>query len=492
MNNSTPDAQCPTELDYPVPRGEGSTIRLPNPDPSPQNENGRRAADFFRQRGLERVVDAARTAFWRNGGPTGKLIVADATDAEHSGLAALSGRQVGHGALGVKLADLDDWLRRSGFACSLEALLAAYLGEPPGSRSEERARVQHSVVERRVRWQRAFSEITETLPVDAMGRRWLLDGAHGIAWLLRRFQNAPLASLAEKRDLVQAVARALSRLPLQEPRRLAAFANDLAGNPHAFDPDQEAGRLLLYGLLDLFGSETGIETMAGERFSAADRRALFERVGLLSETVSSTVVVFNLAGATDPNGAPDPRLAGPPFVEVLPLRRLLTWGSVSVSSADVFLVENPVVFEDLADALEPIANDVAIPTLVCTAGWLNAAAWRLLDLCLASDAAARFWYSGDFDLAGLRIAASLAARYPDNFRPWRLGASDYRMALREAGTIASRADLHQIASLAPIFSDLVDAIQETGRWAYQEALTAPLLEDLRAARYNALAETAPG
>ena len=444
------------------------------------DQRAQRAANFFRQRGLERVVEAARTAFWRNGGPVGKLVIADATDAEHSGLAALSGRQIGHGALKIKLADLDDWLGRSGFVCSLEALLTAYFGEPPSSRAEERAHAEQTAAQHRLCWQRAFTETAETLSVDAPGRRWLLDGTHGIPWLIRRFQSASLGSLTEKRSLVHTVAKALSHLPLQEPRRLAAFANDLAGHPHAFDPDQEAGRLLLYGLLDLFGSAAGIESSAGERLSAADRRALFEQVGLLSETVSSTVVVFNLIAATHPDGTPEPRQAGRPLVEVLPLRELLRRSSVSAASTDVFLVENPVVFEDLVDALEVATNDIPTPTVVCTAGWLNAAAWRLLEMFVAADAAVRFWYSGDFDLAGLRIAASLAARYPDRFRPWRLGAADYRMSLRDAGTAATKADLRQLESIAPLFPELVVALGVAGRWAFQEALTASLLEDLQA------------
>lgn len=64
------------------------------------------------------------------------------------------------------------------------------------------------------------------------------------------------------------------------------------------------------------------------------------------------------------------------------------------------------------------------------------------------------------------------------FRPWRFSAADYRQADRESGVAASAEDLAQLTSLAPLFPDLVEAMQEAGRWAYQEALTNVLGEDI--------------
>jgi len=437
------------------------------------------AADFFRRRGLDRVAGKARAAFWRNGGPAGTIVLDDATPEEHNGLSSLIGRPPGHGALRVRLIDLDNWLQQSGFHCSLEDALTAYAGERPGSRAAERSHAQQEVARARDRWRQMLEQAAEGLPPDAGGRRWLVDGAHGIPWLLRRFQPGPDAALPEKRALVRTVAAALSQLPLGEPRRLAVFANDLAGSPHALDPDQEAGRLLTLGLLDLYGAEAEIDASAGERLSAADRRQLYAHAGLLSETVSSTVAVYNLAAAARRDGSQDPRVTGPPTLQILPLRSLLQWSSVRSALPDVFIVENPAVFEDLVDALEREEQAAGTPTLICTAGWLNLAAWRLLDLLVSTGDVAHFFYSGDFDLAGLRIAGSVRTRYLDRFQPWRLTAEDYRLADRDEGTTASAEELRQLAGLSPDFPDLVPVIQEAGRWAYQEAITTFLLDDLR-------------
>lgn len=447
---------------------------------SVSDDGSQRAAEFFRRRGLDRVVAAARDAYWRNSGIAGSIVLDDATTDEHSGLAALSGRAIRHGALRVKLSDLDDWLQQSGFACSLESALAAYAGDVPRTRAEERARTEREAALARERRQYLLEAISAEFPSESGGRRWLTEGAHGIPWLLRRYQATSDESFSEKRALVRTVATALSRLPLANPRRLAVFANEVAGNPHAFDPDQEAGRLLTLALLDLHGVAAEIDVSGGDRLAAADRRALFEHVGLLGETISSIVAVYNLGSITYRAGSTECHLVGQPLLQVLPLRSLVDCSVVRPSSPDSFIVENPVVFEDLIDSLESRGMGRAAPTLICTAGWLNLAAWRLLDLLAGASDSRYFFYSGDFDLAGLRIAGSLRTRYPDRFRPWRLTPDDYRVACRDEGTPASAEDLRLLSGLSTDFPDLVQSMLDVGQWAYQEAITPLLFADLDA------------
>jgi len=439
-----------------------------------------RAAAFVRQRGLERLLEEVRLRYWRNGRAAGIVELADLSDAEHSGLAALDGRPADHGPLRLRLADLDARLRRSSFRCSLADLLTAYYGAPIRSRRHEREAAAEEARQHRDRWRGTFAAIVEDLAVNAAGRQWLDAGPHGIAWLTRRYAREPAAKLPERQALVRGVAAALSVLPLEQPRRLAVFANDLTGNPHALDSAEEMGRLFLAGLLDLHGAEVSLTGSPPERLAAAERRLLYANVGILAETISPTVAAHNLVGARRLNGSADPFVSGQnPALQVLPLRRLLEWSSARAAAPDVFVVENPVVFEDLLDQLEPAAaTGQPVPTLICTAGWPSDAGWRLLDLLQRGDESVRFRYSGDFDLAGLRIAAAVQKRFPTRFRPWHLSAADYRQADRDGGIPASPEDLAQLAGLESLFPDLVAAMQETGRWAYQEAITRLLLGDL--------------
>ncbi len=440
---------------------------------------GKRAAEYFRERGLARLVAEATHAFYRNGRPVGLVVLTDATEAEQDGLAGLTGRKPARGPLRVQLADLDRCLRSSGFGCTLEELLVAWASEPVRTRAAERATAESERARRREGWREMLEAVAARYPPESLAGRWLTSGAHGLPWLLGRFERLDLSSLEEKRARVQLVADALDRLPLPEPRRLAVFANELAGDPHAFDLGAEAGRLLITALLDLFGEELGLASSRAERLGAAARRQLFERVGVFPEGVSSTVAVYGLAEATRCGGDLDPLIASAqPEVLVLPLRRLLAWRRASPGRPDVYLVENPTVFEDLVDGLEGGTTDACPPVVICTAGWPSLAAWRLLDLLVAARPDCVFHYSGDFDLGGLRIAEVVRQRQGERFRLWRLDPESYQVALREESGALSEGDLRQLALLGVALAKLVEAMLATGRSAYQEAIEHLLIGDL--------------
>jgi uncharacterized protein (TIGR02679 family) len=382
----------------------------------------------------------------------------------------------------VRLADLDRRLTESGFGCSLAEVLEAYFGEPIGSRRGEREATAVATRKLRESWQAAFLAVAAELPADARGRRWIEDAPHGVDWLTRRYGAEPSGQQQYRLNMVRVVALALTLLPLDPPRRLAILATDLTGDPHALDASGELGRLFLVGLLDLHGASLDLANTPSERLSAGERRQLYARAGILTETISPTVAAYNLVAATRLDGSVDPLFAqGRPALRVLALRQLLGLHAVNAASSDVYVVENPVVFEDLLDRLESATTTQRAPTVVCTSGWPSNAGWRLLDLIQAADPAVRFHYSGDFDLAGLRIAGAVQLRFPEAFRPWRLGAADYRVADREGGVAATPEDLAQLASLEPLFPDLVAAMSETGRWAYQEAIVQMLVGEVVAA-----------
>src|SRR5437764_13037822 len=96
------------------------------------------------------------------------------------------------------------------------------------------------------------------------------------------------------------VARALNDLPsTSAPERLALFAQRIAGDPHFFDADRTAGRLLRYALMDL--AQSAADTDNGNR-QIAD---IYAHAGLLVDTLSSNVAVFNLADAMYNDGTTD-------------------------------------------------------------------------------------------------------------------------------------------------------------------------------------------
>ncbi len=99
----------------------------------------------------------------------------------------------------------------------------------------------------------------------------------------------------------------------------------------------------------------------------------------------------------------------------------------------------------------------------------------------------RFFYSGDFDLKGLQIAAFLLARYPGHCLPWRFDVDTYLLALQSDGVLARANELEILSTLPDVFTPLVTAIQEKKVWVYQEGITQFLIEDIK---MNVMQETA--
>jgi len=120
-----------------------------------------------------------------------------------------------------------------------------------------------------------------------------------------------------------------------------------------------------------------------------------------------------------------------------------------------------------------------LPTLVCTSGWPSTAALKLLQMFVDQSPDNRLYYSGDFDLKGLQIAASLMARYAGRCYPWRFDVESYAFALRAGGVAANRVELAGLSALPEVFDSLVMAMREKGLWAYQEGIVRLLAEDVK-------------
>ncbi|MGN9842124.1 TIGR02679 family protein [Nonomuraea sp. H19] len=217
-----------------------------------------------------------------------------------------------------------------------------------------------------------------------------------------------LSAVRAGRDLLEQALAVLAALPAAG-RPLAAVAADVTGDPHALDDGTRLSSLVVKALSVLY------DVPAPE--GAEARRALWERAGVACDALSTTVLVAGL------------RPAGTSALS----RVLRTWdGQASVitlaqlvhplelGERDVWVVENPTVL-----ALAQQRFGTACPPLVCTSGWPNSAAIRLL----RSLPGTRLHYHGDFDGEGLRIAAYTMAK--TGARPWRLSTADYLRALAQ-------------------------------------------------------------
>ncbi len=339
----------------------------------------------------------------------------------------------------------------------------------------------------------------QNYPAESRGHTWLLQGPHGQEWLFSRYKNAPIDEQQQQIKLVHYIAHTLNQLPgPNAPERLALFAQRTSGDPHTLDPDRPAGRLFLLALNDLTKNATNSPqdqaqnqdnpeqltntstTPTPTPLSPQDRAQelrLYNDAGLLVDTISSSVAVFNLAGAIYTNGTPDPlpQTAGQ-RVLLLPLRQLLEWQIALPASPDIYIFENPQVFEAVISSLN---SDIPLPTLICTSGWPSTAAMKLLNLLITQSPDNHLHYSGDFDLKGLQIASYLITRYPNQCHPWRFDADAYSVALQAGGSLARANELSMLQTLPEIFAPLIAAMQEHKNWAYQEGIVHLLTKDVR-------------
>jgi uncharacterized protein (TIGR02679 family) len=461
-------------------------------DPSP-NPNVQKAVTFFQQAGLSRLLVRLREKYVELGQVGGQVLLADSTAGERREIASFLGKPPYQDAdIKVRLVDVDKALRQSGFECTLADVLTAFFPDQPlVTRPQQRTARAMQQADFRT----ALLTIVTALPQASRGRRWLAQGLHGQEWLYSRYKNAPLEEQQRQLALIRYIANVLNQLPgTDKPERLALFAQRTSGDPHALDPNRAAGRLLLLALND-FSIEANqpAQSSTPDALTPQDRAhelRLYNDVGLLVDTISSNVAVFNLAGAFFSDGTPDPFVqAAGRRVLLLPLRQLLEWQSALPAPQseadrslvlDIYVFENPQVFEEVIASAEN-GNHACkeIPTLVCTAGWPSMAALKLLDLLLAQSPATTLNYSGDFDLKGLQIAASLMARYPGRCQPWHFDPASYAVALQAGGMPARTSELALLHALPDVFAPLTTIMQEQQQWAYQEGITALLVADVR-------------
>ncbi|WP_327373790.1 TIGR02679 family protein [Streptomyces sp. NBC_01216] len=412
------------------------------PEPGVQAVDSPRLARLLGTPDLFWLVERARRRLVAGRPLTGSVSLGEPTPAQRAAAERLLARPPGGGgSLTVRLDAVDAVLRRSGaspggLAAAVEALTGPVTPLARSRHEEESA------------WEWAHAPLgelaTELNPLADWAARVRADG------LARRLGRTPETT----RTLLAGVCAALRSLPADPAVSLPAFAAQVLGSAHALDDGAPLATLTLSGVRALTGFPDGQ--------GAAWRREAWASAGLLRDELSSTVLTLNLRGtpALDRMAA-----EGEPFVLTL---RQLTRRPPSVTSAAVWICENPTVLAAAADTLGP-----ACPPLVCLQGQPSAAAVTLLHAL--HEHGATLHYHGDFDWGGLRIAGVLHRRVP--WRPWRYTAADYRAAATRNAALPP-SPLVGTPTETPWEPALAAAVEELGVRVEEERELELLLSDL--------------
>jgi uncharacterized protein (TIGR02679 family) len=242
------------------------------------------------------------------------------------------------------------------------------------------------------------------------------------------------------RRLIDALAKAVHRLPADPTVSLAKLSHDCAGDPHFFDLDTLAGARLVTAIAELAGQP--------EPTRPDLVRALLLDTGVIADRLTATVLLHQVHAVGD--GPIDRRLRDSDTPVALTLLDL-TQTPPTLARQTLTIVENPSVLEAAMAFHSPLP-------LACTSGHLGSVDHTLLQL--AVNQGVRLRYAGDLDDRGLKIAEYVRQNY---------GAE---LVAMDAATVTAAGSEPSSVSLDPLLRptdlELAVALHSNGRVIFQE------------------------
>ena len=361
-------------------------------------------------------------------------------------LSGLLGRPVGGGMVRVRLADLDASFRSNAAARGLVSVVADVTGGPLRNLPADRDAVRAG---RQVLWASLDQVLAEHGLADA---EWIGQWAD---WL--RASGAITRLPSAKAAVVLPVAVQVLALVLasdRAPTGLAELASEVTGDAHGLDNGYPAAALVLRGIACALG--------VAPAASAAERRSLWQCVGVSTDEVSGTVITWALRPPGDDRWSAMLReRADLGLITHLTVHELNRSFDLTRPGEIIHACENPQVLQGLAAA--GVDRPVA-----CMSGNPAAAGIALLERSTVR-------YHGDFDWPGIAIARRI---FGLGARPWRFGRADY-LAGVERLPADNRLGLTGRAQATPWDEGLGAAMTTADVAVHEEAIIDHLLADLR-------------
>ncbi|MBP3039556.1 TIGR02679 family protein [Bacillaceae bacterium Marseille-Q3522] len=359
----------------------------------------------------------------------------------------------------IALLDFEKELANTGFSeYTLLPLLEEVLQEKIYTKKEELEQLRRQE-------EQFIVSVKQAIPEAARWLQWIQDKKPDTRWIWSLYQQNK-TELHEK--LVQ-VFRAFRVLPEKgEFERLPFFSQRTTGNPHYFDHNETAGKLLLHCMY--VDQVSHLNPNAAMPKSVEELNDFLGEYGIMRDDLWNFVTCRGLLAAAKNSIHPVWRAAADmqtvmnvPMKELEKLERIWPF-----SGANVWIVENSSVCSTIMDA-------VPAAPIICTHGQLRAAGWRMLDLLVQSDC--RLFYSGDLDPEGIIIADRLKKRYGDHLILWRMDTQAYKASLSNEAISTRMVKLDNLSS--PEWQKLINLMNEVKLAGYQEAIVSSLICDIR-------------
>lgn len=353
----------------------------------------------------------------------------------------------------VSAVSLEKALKSSRFArLDWEEILEAYYGESLVGKKEQK------LLETK-RCEDFWGSILESCSNDSASeflREVLVQKKEGYFFLMQQYKEDKEELKKLLKNFTEAVTALAVLRETGKKELLPVFAATSTGNPHYFDEDTSAQKLLFLYLKRYLSAEKQ------EGLSRAEyKMKLYFEAGILKDELSNDVLVYGIR-TWKKDGQLHEGIEG--FfrcreVMKLTLKTLGSLGVISGMEKRVYVVENPAVFSALVDKYPN-------STLVCGNGQPKLSVHLLLDRLAEHHI---LYYSGDFDPEGLLIARDIKIRYGEKAVLW-----NYRAELYEKYVSEIVLDESRLKKLEKIETEELQEIKKLmllrKRAAYQEAM----------------------
>lgn len=244
---------------------------------------------------------------------------------------------------------------------------------------------------------------------------------------------------------------------------LPMFSSKITKDPHYFDVNTTAGKILIYGICYKLKKEYPK--------SAEDTTEILYAAGILKDDISSFIATFGLK-AYKGDRELDFVYSFTEFEEHL----IFTLGNLSkidkfiCNKNRLFIFENPSLFSEVVKRTVDLK-----PSIICTSGQIKLAALVLIDKTIEN--VEEVYYSGDFDPEGIFIANKLKMRYGDKLKFWRFGVEDYLKVISDKEIPYSRNTMLDNIKNSEIIP-LIEKLKHKGLAGYQELLIEDYVKDV--------------
>ena len=423
---------------------------------------------FRKNKAYTRMFTEMKKKYIKYGKLSGKIFLNNLSEAECIALGKVFGRSLLPGDFGFFVSELQAALNETRYCgVEVEELVERYFKEKIVSNSQKRE--EKKVFNNRF-WEMVLDEAESRFGEDSGGTRWLREvreqRKYGYHLIIREREK----SSDGIKEVLLEVCGALTYLS-QEDRngagyvRLAVLGAEVTKNPHCFDRQNAAGRLLISALSYLYREE---EPVAQE-----DVLALYYKARIAPDDISSYTTCYGIHFYEGDREHEAYRH----FVEkgekyVLTLSNLSKLTGAYSKRKKVFIIENQMVFSQVCD--EMVGEEYSV---VCTSGQLKTASLFLIDLLLKSEC--KLYYCGDIDPEGIEIADRVLARGSGQILPWRMTTQDYYRSISNEMLTDKRLNrLNKIANAQ--LRELAELLKVEKKAGYQEHLIDLMVEDIKA------------